>query len=141
MIPTSAFAAPKTSRPRRRLSPLLGRVGPARREPLADHEAHGDRGVQMVARHMANGVGHRHHGQAEGERRPEHPNAELRIFATQHRAPAAGEHHPERADRFRGQYGFILPQLLRWYSALPVVCFMLTESMKEKWIFSIDTFF
>src|SRR5882672_12316420 len=49
---------------------------------------------------MANGVGHRDHGQPEGERDPEDPNAEVRNRGAQERAPAAGEHQPERADRF-----------------------------------------
>src|SRR5437870_3781618 len=49
---------------------------------------------------MADGVGHRHHGQPEGERDPEDPNAELRKRGAQERAPAAGEDQPERADRF-----------------------------------------
>ena len=49
-----------------------------RGEPLAEHEAHGDGGVDMAARDMAQGVDHRDHGQPEGERDPEDPNAELR---------------------------------------------------------------
>jgi hypothetical protein len=51
---------------------------------------------------MANGVGHRHHGQPEGERDTEYPNAELQKDGSQQRAPATGEHQPERADRFGG---------------------------------------
>jgi hypothetical protein len=49
---------------------------------------------------MANGVGHRHHGEPEGKGDPEDPNAELGNAGAQERAPAAGEHQPERADRF-----------------------------------------
>ena len=52
---------------------------------------------------MANGVDHRDHGQPEGERDPEDPNAELRNRGAQERAPAAGEHQPERAERFGHQ--------------------------------------
>jgi hypothetical protein len=52
---------------------------------------------------MANGVGHRDHGQAEGERNPEDPNAELWKGGPQHRAPAAGEYQPERANALSEQ--------------------------------------
>ncbi|TKS60258.1 MAG: hypothetical protein EWM73_03176 [Nitrospira sp.] len=71
-----------------------------RREPLAEHEAHGDRGVDMAAGNMPNGVDHRDHGEPEGKRDPEDPNAELRNAGAEERAPAAGEYQPECADRF-----------------------------------------
>ncbi len=35
----------------------------------ADHEADGDRGIEVAAGDVADGVGHGQHGEAEGERR------------------------------------------------------------------------
>jgi hypothetical protein len=49
---------------------------------------------------MAKGIDHRDHGHPEGEGDAEDPNAELWKAGAQERAPAAGEHQPERAERF-----------------------------------------
>ena len=68
--------------------------------PFAEHEADGDRRIQVAAWHMTNRVEHRHDGQAERHRYPVHPDADLREGGSQHRAPAAGEHDPEHANSF-----------------------------------------
>ena len=74
-----------------------------RGEPLAEHEAHRDGGVDMAARDMAKGVHDRDHGHSEGERDADDPDAELWKAGAQERAPTAGKHQPERAKRFSGE--------------------------------------
>ena len=46
-------------------------------EPLGDGDTDGDRGVEVGAGDVADGVRHRHHGEAEGQGHPEEADAEL----------------------------------------------------------------
>ena len=78
-----------------------------------------------------NGVDRRDHGQPEGERDPEDPNAELRNRGAQKRAPAAGEHQPERAERFGGQS--LSHQCLPCQWILPALCPAARQSASGGW--------
>jgi len=44
----------------------------------ASGQSHSHRGVEMASGHMADRIGHCHHGKAEGERNSEQPDADLR---------------------------------------------------------------
>ena len=57
-----------------------------------------DRRIEVAARDVADGIGHREHGQAEGEGDPEEADAERRKGGGQHRAAAAAEGKPEGAE-------------------------------------------
>ena len=51
----------------------------------------GDGRVEMAAGDMADGIGHRHHGQPEGERHAEKADADLGKTGGNHRAAASSE--------------------------------------------------
>ncbi len=77
------------------------------REAATGPQADADRRIEVRAGDMAERIGAGHHGQAEGERHAEEPDAQ-RIAVTaelggQHRTAAATQNQPERAEEFGGQ--------------------------------------
>jgi hypothetical protein len=56
----------------------------------------------MTTGDVADRVGHREHGEPERERHAEQADADVREGGRQHRAAAAAEDEPERADELRG---------------------------------------
>jgi len=58
----------------------------------------------MTARNMADGIGHRHDRQAEGQRHAEKADADLREPGRDHRAAAAAESQPEGANSLGRQF-------------------------------------
>ena len=74
-----------------------------RGEPLAEQEPDGNRGIDMAARDVAEGVDHSHHGHPEGEGDADNADAESRQARTQECAPAAGKYQKECAECFGGQ--------------------------------------
>ena len=75
-------------------------------EALGGPEADGDGRVEVPARDVADGVGHREDGEAERERHAEEAEAERvarlapREVGGQHGGTTATEDQPERAERF-----------------------------------------
>ncbi len=63
-------------------------------------EADGHGRVEMTARNMADGIGHRDDGEAEGERNAEQPYTDIRKTGGDDCAAAAGKSKPERTDSF-----------------------------------------
>ena len=66
------------------------------REAAACPQAHRDRRVQVAARDVPDGEGHREHGQAEGERNAMQADADVRKGGGEHGTAAATEYEPER---------------------------------------------
>jgi hypothetical protein len=60
------------------------------------------RRVEMPARDMADGVGHRQHGQAKGEGNAEKSDPQAGKRGGEHRRTAAAKHQPERPEEFGG---------------------------------------
>ena len=58
----------------------------------------GHRGIEVAAGDVADGIGHGQHRQAEGQRHAREPDAQFRKAGGEHRAAAATEHQPERAE-------------------------------------------
>src|SRR3546814_12849369 len=58
----------------------------ASREAAASPQAHGYGGIEMRTPHVADGVGHRDHGQSEPECTPTHTDTKLRERSTTHHA-------------------------------------------------------
>ena len=54
----------------------------------------------MPAGNAADRIGHRQHGQAEGERDADEADAEFRKGGGENGAAAAAEHQPERTEKF-----------------------------------------
>ncbi len=75
-----------------------GREAPAGPEP----DRH--RRVEVTARDRAERVGAGQHRQAERERHADEADAEFRERGRQHRAAAAAEHQPERAEQLGGEF-------------------------------------
>ncbi len=84
----------------------------AAREPAAGPEPDRDRRIEVAARDVPDGVGHRQHGQAEGQRDAEEADAQLGKRRRQHRAAAPAEDQPERPDELRPvlSHGLLLSQ-------------------------------
>ena len=57
----------------------------------------------MSAGNVAEGERHREHRQTEGERDAHEPDADLRESGGEHRAAAAAQYEPERAEEFDSQ--------------------------------------
>jgi hypothetical protein len=66
-------------------------------EALGHEQADRHRRVEVTARDVADGVGHRHHGQAERQRDAEQAAG---LAAGQDRRAAPADHQPGRPDRF-----------------------------------------
>ena len=60
-------------------------------------QADRDRGVEVSAGDVADGIGHGDHGEAEGQRDADQTDADLGKRGRQHGAAATTEHQPERA--------------------------------------------
>ena len=67
-------------------------------EPPRRREAQRHRRVEMPARDAADRIGHAQHRQPEGQRDPQQSDPDLRHARRDHRAAAASQHQPERAD-------------------------------------------
>src|SRR3954449_10410 len=82
--------------------------------------------VEMTARDVADRIGHRQHGQTEGEGYSEKADPKIRECRREHRRAAASESQPERAKEFSGNaprhvrvHGYGLPpnsghSILNW---------------------------
>ena len=71
------------------------------RKPAADHQAHGDRRVEVTAADMANGKCHGQHGKPEGQRYTQQADSDIREGCGQNGTPAATQHQPKRTQPFR----------------------------------------
>ena len=88
----------------------------------ADDQSDGDRRIQVAARDVADGVGHGHHGEAEGERNADEADAEVDGGVTdrtgevrrEDRAAAATEDEPERAEDLGEEFVSHGVGLIRW---------------------------
>jgi hypothetical protein len=69
-------------------------------EPSACPQAHGDGGIEMAAGDRTERIGGRQDGQTERDRDTRKTDPELRKCPGQHRAAAAAQHEPERAQEF-----------------------------------------
>jgi len=58
-------------------------------ENASQPTGHGHRRVQVAARDVANGIGHGHHGQPEGQGHSDEPNAQIWERRCEHRTSAA----------------------------------------------------
>ncbi len=67
-------------------------------EAAACRQANRDGRVEVTARDVADGIGHREHRQAEGERHAEQADAHVREAGSDHGAAATSEGEPEGAD-------------------------------------------
>jgi len=73
-------------------------------EPTPGPQADRHGRIEVTAGDVANGVGHREHGQTEGEGDPDEADPQLRIRRGQHRGAAAPEHEPRSPDEFRHEF-------------------------------------
>ena len=90
----------------------------------ADAQPDGYRGIQVAAGNVADGVGHRQHRQAEGQRHADEPDAQVDgrrafggdEFGSQHSAAAAAKNEPKGSKKFREK--FVFHFLIGNYSAI-----------------------
>ena len=71
------------------------------RQPSGEECAERDGRVEMRARHRADRIGHRHHGDAEGQRDADAAARQQAAKAAGDDARAADEDQPERPEDFR----------------------------------------
>ena len=72
----------------------------AERNAASGPEADRDRRIEMGAGNMPDGIGHRHHGEAESKRDADKTDAQLRIGGGDHRGAAAAKSEPKGAKKF-----------------------------------------
>ena len=72
------------------------RLGSVRQRAKTDR----NRRVQMAAGDVADRVGHRQHGQAEGERDAEQADPDVRKCRREHGTATPSQHKPERSNKF-----------------------------------------
>ena len=75
----------------------------AHRNRRAERQPDGDRGVEVAAADVPDGVGHRDHGEAEGEGHAEVADADVGHAGGQDGRAAPAEHQHEGAEELCGQ--------------------------------------
>ena len=68
--------------------------------------AYGNRRIEVTAGNVADGIGHREHGQAEGERDANPADADIRKAGCENGTAAAAEYEPESSKGFSDQFVF-----------------------------------
>jgi hypothetical protein len=90
----------KDSRGRDTPGDLGDNIGPQVRsgESFTDHQAQGNRWIQVASRDMPDGVGHRKHSQSERQSHAQQANADVGERGSQDGTAASAENKPKGAD-------------------------------------------